>query len=349
MGRGRRTGWTGRPRPQHVSSQGTSRILLAMATPRVVSPVSTPTSHLHASSKASAPGSIKIEELNRQTRVFKIAVSSTKQRTATCSNRQKIKFRALDDLPTRSSDGTAVRPAFRPFLTGSAPPTESTVTHSKQATAPFLTGSRTAIRRNTISTPTTQKFARVKMRNRCASHGFNAFLPGSAQRVESDVTPSKQTTAAFLPGATTPHFGSRILSRRGARGLRQGAAFYPELRRRTAVPSPACRDKESSIKTNYSSRAGSPAGAFARICDAGRFSVIACSNAPRQISFSPPTRTDLNFASQRSNFRLARSAHSQARHLFRVVRPNTAWPSARLATRILNCGPKLNCKVSNLN
>ena len=39
----------------------------------------------------------------------------------------------------------------------------------------------------------------------------DVFLPGSAQYVESDVTHSKQTTATFLPGATTPQFGSRTV------------------------------------------------------------------------------------------------------------------------------------------
>jgi hypothetical protein len=33
-----------------------------------------------------------------------------------------------------------------------------------------------------------------------------SFLPGSAQNVECDVTPTKQTTATFLPGATTACF-----------------------------------------------------------------------------------------------------------------------------------------------
>jgi hypothetical protein len=51
-----------------------------------------------------------------------------------------------------------------------------------------------------------------------------AFLPGSGLRVECDVTSSKQTTAPFLPGSRiAPH------------GLRQGTAFYAELRS-AAVP-----------------------------------------------------------------------------------------------------------------
>ena len=39
-----------------------------------------------------------------------------------------------------------------------------------------------------------------------------AFLPGSGQRVECDVTHSKQTTAPFLPGATTAYLRSRNYS-----------------------------------------------------------------------------------------------------------------------------------------
>jgi hypothetical protein len=42
-----------------------------------------------------------------------------------------------------------------------------------------------------------------------------AFLPGSALRVECDVTHSKQTIATFLSGARTPQFGSRALLRDG--------------------------------------------------------------------------------------------------------------------------------------
>src|SRR5277367_4372992 len=39
---------------------------------------------------------------------------------------------------------------------------------------------------------------------------FLAFLPGSGLRVEYDVTSSKQTTAPFLPGATTACSHARI-------------------------------------------------------------------------------------------------------------------------------------------
>ena len=70
-----------------------------------------------------------------------------------------------------------------------------------------------------------------------------AFLPGSAKYVECDVTLSKQTTAPFLPGATT-----------APRELRQGTAFYPELRR-AAVPSLVCPDEERPSQSHYSFRA----------------------------------------------------------------------------------------------
>ena len=45
------------------------------------------------------------------------------------------------------------------------------------------------------------------------SPSAKSFLPGSGQNVECDVTLSKQTTGESLPGARTPHFGSRTLSR----------------------------------------------------------------------------------------------------------------------------------------
>ena len=157
MEHGRRTSWTDRPRSKHVSAQGASRILVA--TSRVVSPASTSTTCSRASSKLSASGSITLEELNRQTRVFKNAVTSTKQRTTPHSNRQKIKFRMPDNLQTSSFNRSAFRPAFRPFLTGSASQTEFPVTHSRQTIQKFLTGARTQIRHNTISTLRTQKLA----------------------------------------------------------------------------------------------------------------------------------------------------------------------------------------------
>ena len=154
----RGTSWTGRPRPQRASAHGafpTSRVTI------IVSPASTSSSCSHASSKLSVWESITLEELNRQTRVFKNAVTSTKQRAATCSNRQKIEFRMPDNPQTSSFNRAAVRDAIRPFLTGSAPQTEFDVTHSKQTSGKFLTGARMHIKLFVIRQPQTQKLAPV--------------------------------------------------------------------------------------------------------------------------------------------------------------------------------------------
>src|ERR1700685_2531231 len=68
------------------------------------------------------------------------------------------------------------------------------------------------------------------------------FPPGTGLRVESDVTLSKQTTAAFLPG-----------TRIAQCGLRQGTAACPDLRR-AAVPSLVRPDKERDAQCRYSFR-----------------------------------------------------------------------------------------------
>jgi hypothetical protein len=199
----RRTRWTGRPRPQHASAHGASATLRFTIN---VSPTSTSTSCSHTRSILSALGSITAEKRNRQTRVFRNAVTSTKQRTATCSNRQKNKFRTPDNLQTSSFNGNAFRERILTFLTGSALQTEFAATHSKQKTGTFLTGARIAIKLFKIRQLRTQKLARRGARNRYDVRGFSAFLPGSAQKAECDVTHSKQTTAPFLPGATTAHY-----------------------------------------------------------------------------------------------------------------------------------------------
>jgi hypothetical protein len=200
MEHGRRASWAGSPRPQHASAQSASRIVVV--TTCVGLPASTSAFYSRTGPKISASGSTKAEELTRQTLVFRNAVTSTKQRTATCSNRQEIKFRALANLRTSSFNGSTVRNAFRPFLTGSTPQTEFGVTHSKQRTEKFLTGARMHIKGSTISTPKTQELARVNLRNRYLTRGFNTFLPGSAQKVECDVTYSQKSTYKFLTGAT---------------------------------------------------------------------------------------------------------------------------------------------------
>jgi hypothetical protein len=94
----------------------------------------------------------------------------------------------------------------------------------------------------------------------------SAFLPGSAQYVECDVTLSKQTTAPFLPG-------SRIASH----GSRQGTAFYPELRR-AAVPSLVCHDEEKSFRPGRHGFRVNPDGIHPeQICEGRNFTcALAC-------------------------------------------------------------------------
>jgi hypothetical protein len=65
-----------------------------------------------------------------------------------------------------------------------------------------------------------------------------AFLPGSAFRVECDVTQSKQTAARFLPGARIAHF----------------APPRPEQLRRRTVQRDACCHARSSIPNPLSNR-----------------------------------------------------------------------------------------------
>jgi hypothetical protein len=76
-------------------------------------------------------------------------------------------------------------------------------TYRKQTIKPLLTGSRFAYKFFEIRQVFSQNLAPENMRKTPGFSAFSAFLPGSAQKVESDVTYSKQTTAPFLPGATT--------------------------------------------------------------------------------------------------------------------------------------------------
>jgi hypothetical protein len=199
MERRRRTGWTGGQRPQHASAHSASQALPVTFTalPSALLPVS----RLPSSVKITPSTPLKTTELNRQTRVFGNAVTPTKQRTASRSNPPKNQIWTSDNLGPVSTKASAFRNVFFAFLPGSAQQVECAVTHSKQSTATFLPGSRIALWRTIISTPTTQKLAQVKLRNRYDIHRSNTFLPGSAQQVEFAVTRSKQSTATFLPGS----------------------------------------------------------------------------------------------------------------------------------------------------
>ena len=166
MEHGRRTGWTGRPRPQHISVHGSSRTW--QVTALSVLPASSPALRIHTGPKISASGPTKTAELNRQTRVFRNAVTHTKQRTGTCSNRQKSQIWKSENLGTIWTKASASRKRFPRFLPG--------------LPAVFLEGlPRAVLAKGSVC--------------------INTFLPGSAQYVEIAVTHSKQTTATFLPGS----------------------------------------------------------------------------------------------------------------------------------------------------
>jgi len=76
-------------------------------------------------------------------------------------------------------------------------------TYRKQTIKPPLTGSRFAYKLFEIRQVSAQILAPENLRKTPTFSDFSAFLPGSAQKVENDVTHSKQTAVPFLPGATT--------------------------------------------------------------------------------------------------------------------------------------------------
>jgi dTMP kinase len=201
---------------------------------------------LHAVSR-----SANSAKLNRQTPELERLVSRRKQTAALRSNRQNFHF-CPDEISTPLSSVGAREHArsLRPpalsicegeWFRGAVPGTDAWLTCSDG-------------------------------KNGCDNH-FSQFLPGTAPQVECDVTHSKQSTASFLPGATTPQFGSRMFSRGAQCRLRQGTPFCPELRRAAArvnalrqgtalaVPSVACPNEEGATQLNYSFRADSPARA----------------------------------------------------------------------------------------
>ena len=99
--------------------------------------------------------------------------------------------------------------------------------YRKQTTKPFLTDARTHIRLSLNFTKIAQDFAASESPNKDESQKTELplwnprrnplwktrrflqtdlpLLPGSDQNIESDVTPRKQRTRKFLPGATTAH------------------------------------------------------------------------------------------------------------------------------------------------
>jgi hypothetical protein len=92
-----------------------------------------------------------------------------------------------------------------------------------------------------------------------ATSHFSTFLPGSASRVENDVTCSKQIAEKFLPGARTAHFASRTFSHdadsASARpeqprsGMVQPVAHFIVPQQRTFVRGTAAGDRETARGT----------------------------------------------------------------------------------------------------
>ena len=117
----------------------------------------------------------------------------------------------------------------RPLLIDSDPPTEFDATYSKQTTEKFLTEARTHIsdfRKLPNLSPVFSREKSSKTLRRASPKRppispplaapprpflpkipapTIAFLPGSDQNIENDVTYRKQRTENFLPGATTTH------------------------------------------------------------------------------------------------------------------------------------------------
>jgi len=116
------------------------------------------------------------------------------------------------DFPSLSASS---RPAFNPksspilpalshhVLTGSNRFWPKNRSYRKQMIKPCLTGSGFACKLFEIRQAFTQNLAQENLLKTPGFSDSSAFLPGSAQNTENDVTYSKQRTGEFLPGATT--------------------------------------------------------------------------------------------------------------------------------------------------
>src|SRR5580704_11982336 len=153
MEHGRRTGWTGRPRPR-----------IRVQSPQGFAPVFQPGARLNGGSDFGSLPTIP-----------------------TSSWRQMLE-RSSRDISSISDRFWAKNRTCR-----------------KQTIKPLLTGSRFAHKLCEIRQVSTQNLAPESLIKTPGFSDFSAFLPGSAQNIENDVTYSQQTTGDFLPGATTTH------------------------------------------------------------------------------------------------------------------------------------------------
>jgi hypothetical protein len=120
-------------------------------------------------------------------------------------------------LPARDfpSPSASRRPAFNPKSSSILPALSQRAltisnrfwpknrSYRKQMVKPLLTGSRFARKLFEIRRVSNQNLAPENPQKTPGFSDSSAFLPGSAQNIENDVTYSKQRTGEFLPGATT--------------------------------------------------------------------------------------------------------------------------------------------------
>ena len=112
-------------------------------------------------------------------------------------------------------------------------------------------GSKEPSRPGSLSCPTALENAPISRflatKTSSISDFAAAFLTETASHSEMAVTRSKQTGGTFLTETRIAHSASRVFSRGEPLGLREGAAFHPELRR-AAVPSLVCPGEERSFR-----------------------------------------------------------------------------------------------------
>jgi hypothetical protein len=181
MEHGRRTSWTGKQGPQHVSAHGASQIL--RVTPLLVSPAATSASRPPIGPKISSSSTLIGRTFRDRFLPFPVGLPR----------------------PVFGNGSTC----NTPFLTGSAPQTEFAVTHSKQRTGKFLTGARMHIRIFEILQMSAQHLAALNPQSHAQFANFGTFLTETAQHSEIAVTHSKQTTGTFLTETRTASLAHR--------------------------------------------------------------------------------------------------------------------------------------------
>jgi hypothetical protein len=140
---------------------------------------------------------------------------------------------------------------------------------------------RRALQQNVIPASRPPAFPSFRPAKKLSISRFSAaFLPGSGKYLENDVTYSKQTTATFLPGATTaPH------------GLRQGtASAAPNASHpRSSIPNAPSNRELSTIQCRDNSRRRG-------VC--ANHSPLVTSHRPFLTGSAPQTESDVTHSKQ---------------------------------------------------